>query len=77
MPERQKPVSPFNRTIVELKRKQIPGGSTYRSTFNRTIVELKLDTSGRVELRDSAFNRTIVELKLVKKKAAIPTRIFL
>ena len=60
-------ISPFNRTIVELKCLILNTTMVVLLTFNRTIVELKcliLNTTMVVLL---TFNRTIVELKLWKR----------
>ena len=55
----------FNRTIVELKRRQFCPCHCGRFSFNRTIVELKLNDYRWHVWGFSSFNRTIVELKQI------------
>ena len=54
---------PFNRTIVELKRRITARAACEILTFNRTIVELKHFLTCKCGKVANAFNRTIVELK--------------
>ena len=56
-------MSPFNRTIVELKRDEFGVFSRVAVAFNRTIVELKQCLVPMANWIQVAFNRTIVELK--------------
>ena len=54
-------MSPFNRTLVELKHMSCNSANILSLTFNRSLVELK--PLGR-SLKTVLFNRTLVELKL-------------
>ena len=56
--------TPFNRTIVELKRDFGVLVVIDLGTFNRTIVELKQQHLKLNRHLSYSFNRTIVELKL-------------
>ena len=53
----------FNRTIVELKPRNLRPSFWPPSAFNRTIVELKLLERSMYPAICLSFNRTIVELK--------------
>ena len=57
----------FNRTIVELKLRNICPSPSITMPFNRTIVELKFAMLDNAYAMAETFNRTIVELKWYMK----------
>ena len=63
--------SPYNRTIVELKRELTVCLFVFGYPYNRTIVELKPKKNSNSYNRKQTYNRTIVELKLRSFNSAI------
>ena len=53
----------FNRTLVELKCRNVIGINISMNSFNRTFVELKCVWTVQLIIATLSFNRTLVELK--------------